>query len=150
MGSYDPAFSFWINRESGTLKEYNNVDGFREAVDLKWGEGVEYFYNLLSRQEREEEANSAVTALSTVKCNYNRATVLDFCLYKMDDPTKHELLLKLLEKDQGVYSLLNGLIRWSFLDTVQDIMKRWCLKKFQYLQTKYFHIMIMHSFFPHF
>lgn len=67
MGSYDPVFSFWINRESGTLKEYNNVDGFREAVDLKWSEGVEYFYNLLSRQEREEEAISAVTTLSTIQ-----------------------------------------------------------------------------------
>jgi len=129
MGSYDPVFSFWINRESGTLKEYNNVHGFREAVDLKWSEGVEYFYNLLSRQEREEEAISAVTTLSTIQCNYNRATVLDFCLYKMDDPAKHELLLKLLEKNQGVYSPLNGLIRWSFLGTVRDMVKRWCYEE---------------------
>ncbi|WP_265024818.1 MULTISPECIES: hypothetical protein [unclassified Wolbachia] len=129
MGSYDPAFSFWIDRESGTLKEYSNVDGFREVVDLKWSEGVEYFYNRLNLQEREKEIINAVTTLSTIQCNYNRATVLDFCLYKMDDPAKRELLLKLSEKDQGVYSLLNGLIRWSFLGTVRDMVKRWCYEE---------------------
>ncbi|WP_047759355.1 MAG: hypothetical protein ABOJ95_001081 [Wolbachia endosymbiont of Armadillidium vulgare] len=131
MENYDPASSFWIDRESEELKlkEYSDIDGFREAVDLKWSEGVEYFYNRLNEQEREEEITNAVITLSTIQCNYNRATVLDFCLYKMDDPAKHELLLKLLEKDQGVYSLLNGLIRWSFLDTVQDIVKRWCYEE---------------------
>ncbi len=129
MGSYDPAFSFWIDRESGALKEYSNVGGFREVVDLKWSEGVEYFCNRLNLQEREKEIINAITTLSTIQCNHNRATVLDFCLYKMDDPAKRELLLKLSEKDQGVYSLLNGLIRWSFLDTVQDIVRRWCYEE---------------------
>ncbi|WP_264336983.1 hypothetical protein [Wolbachia endosymbiont (group B) of Chorthippus brunneus] len=129
MGSYDPAFSFWIDRESGTLKEYSNVDGFRKVVDLKWSEGVEYFYNRLNLQEREKEIINAVTTLSTIQCNYNRATVLDFCLYKMDDPAKRELLLKLSEKERGVYSLLNGLIRWSFLGTVRDMVKRWCYEE---------------------
>ncbi|WP_264687007.1 MULTISPECIES: hypothetical protein [unclassified Wolbachia] len=131
MKSYDPVSSFWIDRESEELKlkEYSNVDGFREAVDLKWNEGAEYFYNRLSEQERKEEVTNAVIALSTIQCNYDRAIVLDFCLYKMDDPTKRDLLLKLSEKDQGVYSLLNRLIRWGFLDAVQDIVKRWCYEE---------------------
>ncbi|WP_265022358.1 hypothetical protein [Wolbachia endosymbiont (group B) of Ischnura elegans] len=131
MESYDPVSSFWIDRESEELKlkEYGNVDGFREAVGFKWNEGAEHFYNHLSEQERKEEVTNAIIALSTIQCNYDRANVLDFCLHKMDNPTKRELLLKLSEKDQGVYSLLNGLIRWSFLDTVQDIVKRWCYEE---------------------
>lgn len=70
-----------------------------------------------------------VITLSTIQCNYNRATVLDFCLHEVGDPTKRELLLKLSEKDQGVYSLFNGLIRWDFLGTVQDMIKRWCYEE---------------------
>nr|WP_253307350.1 hypothetical protein [Rickettsia endosymbiont of Ceutorhynchus assimilis] len=131
MESYDPVSIFWIDRESEELKlkEYSNIDGFREAVNLKWSEGVEYFYNRLSEQERKEEVTNAVITLSTIQSNCNRANVLDFCLHKMDDSTKRDLLVKLSEKDQGVYLLLNGLIKWSFLDTVQDIVKRWCYEE---------------------
>lgn len=37
MESYDPVFSFWIDRESEglKLKEYSSVEGFREAVGLR-------------------------------------------------------------------------------------------------------------------
>ncbi|WP_231115903.1 hypothetical protein [Wolbachia pipientis] len=131
MESYDPVFSFWIDRESEELKlkEYSNIGGFRKAVDFKWSQGVEYFYNLLSEQQRKEEVTNAVITLSSIQSNFNRATVLDFCLHKMDDSTKRELLVKLSEKDQGVYSLLNGLIKWSFLDTVQDMIKRLCYEE---------------------
>ncbi len=131
MEGYDNVSSSWIDRESEELKlkEYSSIDGFRRAIDLKWSEGVEYFYCRLSEEEKEREIISAVTSLSTIQCNYNRATVLDLCLHKMDGPTKRELLLKLSEKDQGVYSLLNGLISWGFLDTVQDMVKRWCYEE---------------------
>ncbi|WP_264337004.1 hypothetical protein [Wolbachia endosymbiont (group B) of Chorthippus brunneus] len=126
MESYDPVFSFWIDRESEglKLKEYSSVEGFREAVGLRWSEGVEYFYDRLSEREREKEIIGAITTLSSVQCNYNGAVILDFCLSKINAQGKNELLKnsELSKKDKGIYSLLSILIRQNFFDTVQTIV----------------------------
>ncbi|RDD34842.1 hypothetical protein Wcon_01040 [Wolbachia endosymbiont of Cylisticus convexus] len=123
MESYDPVFSFWIDRESEglKLKEYSSIEGFRGAVGLKWSEGVEYFYGRLSEKEKEKEIVSAIITLSSVQCNHNGAVILDFCLSKMNAQEKSKLLKnsELSKKDKGIYSLLSVLIRQNFFDTVQ-------------------------------
>ncbi|WP_341816491.1 hypothetical protein [Wolbachia endosymbiont (group A) of Agelastica alni] len=125
MKSQDPVFSFWIDKESRGLKEHGNAaDGFKKAIKFKWSEGVEYFYNLLSEKEREKEITDAVTILSSVQCNHNGAVILDFCLSKINDREKCNLLKnsELSKKDKGVYSLLSALIDQGFFDTVQAIV----------------------------
>lgn len=126
MESYDPVFSFWIDRESEglKLKEYSNVEGFKGAVGLRWSEGVEYFYDRLSEREREKEIIGAITTLSSVQCNHNGAVILDFCLSKMNTQEKSKLLKNsgLSKKDKGIYSLLSVSIRQNFFDTVQAMV----------------------------
>ncbi len=126
MESYDPVFSFWIDRESEglKLKEYSNVEGFRGAVGFRWSEGVEYFYDRLSEKEREKEIIGAITTLSSAQCNHNGAVILDFCLNKMNAQGKNKLLKnsELSKKDKGIYSLFSVLIHQNFFDTVQTIV----------------------------
>ncbi|WP_353278281.1 hypothetical protein [Wolbachia endosymbiont (group B) of Longitarsus flavicornis] len=126
MESYDPVFSFWIDRESEglKLKEYSNVEGFRGAVGFRWSEGVEYFYDRLSEKERKKEIIGAITTLSSVQCNHNGAVILDFCLNKMNTQEKSKLLKnsELSKKDKGIYSILSVLIRQDFFDTVQAMV----------------------------
>lgn len=125
MKSQDPVFGFWIDKNSGNLKNHNNAaDNFQKAVEFKWNEGVEYFYHLLNEQEREGKITSAITTLSSVQCDYNGAVILDFCLSRMSDQAKNKLFKdsKLSKKDKGVYSLLSALIHQGFFDTVQAIV----------------------------
>ncbi len=125
MKSQDPVFSFWIDKESGELKEHGNAaDGFKKAIKFKWSEGVEYFYHRLNEQVKEEEITSAITTLSSVQCDHNGAVILDFCLSKMSDQAKNKLFKdsELSKKDKGVYSLLSALIHQGFFDTVQAIV----------------------------
>lgn len=125
MKSQDPVFSFWIDKESGELKEHGNAaDGFKKAIKFKWSEGVEYFYHRLNEQVKEEEITSAITTLSSVQCDHNGAVILDFCLSKMSDQAKNKLFKdsELSKKDKGVYSLLSALIHQGFFDTVQVVV----------------------------
>lgn len=58
-------FNFWIDKESGELKQPSNaVEGFDSAVKPKWSEGVEYFYNQLEKKDKEEKRTEAIIALS--------------------------------------------------------------------------------------
>ncbi|WP_319604183.1 cytoplasmic incompatibility factor CifA [Wolbachia endosymbiont (group A) of Andrena hattorfiana] len=119
-------FDFWINRESGELKEYDAVEGFDSAVKLKWSEGVEYFYNHLKEEDKEKKLTEAVIALSRPQSVEKDAPILDFCVRNIAD--KDTLLQKLLQKDKGVYSLLAELIESCFFDTVHDLVQCWCYK----------------------
>lgn len=122
----DPVLSFWIDRESGKLKQYDAVEGFDSAVKLKWSEGVEYFYNHLKEEDKEKKLTEAILALSRVQSVEKDAPILDFCVRNIGD--KDTLLQKLLQKDKGVYSLLAELIESCFFDTVHDLVQCWCYK----------------------
>ncbi|WP_419198842.1 cytoplasmic incompatibility factor CifA [Wolbachia endosymbiont of Rhagoletis cingulata] len=118
-------FDFWIDRESGELKQYDAVEGFDSAVKLKWSEGVEYFYNHL-KEDKEKKLTEAIIALSRPQSVEKDAPILDFCVRNIAD--KDTLLQKLLQKDKGVYSLLAELIESCFFDTVHDLVQCWCYK----------------------
>ncbi|WP_391159411.1 cytoplasmic incompatibility factor CifA [Wolbachia endosymbiont of Liriomyza huidobrensis] len=122
-----PVFDFWIDRESGGLKQPSNAsEGFDSAVKLKWSEGVEYFYNHLKEEDKEKKLTEAIIALSRVQSVEKDAPILDFCVRNIGD--KDTLLQKLLQKDKGVYSLLAKLIESCFFDTVHDLVQSWCYK----------------------
>lgn len=122
-----PVFDFWIDRESGGLKQPSNAsEGFDSAVKLKWSEGVEYFYNHLKEEDKEKKLTEAIIALSRVQSVEKDAPILDFCVNKIVD--KDTLLQKLLQKDKGVYALLAELIESCFFDTVHDLVQCWCYK----------------------
>ncbi|MDE5060869.1 cytoplasmic incompatibility factor CifA [Wolbachia pipientis] len=121
-----PVFDFWIDRESGELKQYDAVEGFDSAVKLKWSEGVEYFYNHLKEEDKEKKLTEAILALSRPQSVEKDAPILDFCVRNIGD--KDTLLQKLLQKDKGVYSLLAELIESCFFDTVHDLVQCWCYK----------------------
>ncbi|KAB2977693.1 cytoplasmic incompatibility factor CifA [Wolbachia endosymbiont of Nasonia oneida] len=122
-----PVFDFWIDRESGGLKQPSNAsEGFDSAVKLKWSEGVEYFYNHLKEEDKEKKLTEAIIALSRVQSVEKDAPILDFCVRNIGD--KDTLLQKLLQKDKGVYSLLAKLIESCFFDTVHDLVQCWCYK----------------------
>lgn len=125
MKRQDPVLSFWIDKKSGEFKKHDDaVEGFKKAVEFKWSEGVEYFYNHLKEKDKKKKITETVTALSSVQCNYNGAVILDFCLSKMNNQEKCSLLKnsELSKKDKGVYSLLSLLILHGFFDTVQIII----------------------------
>ena len=126
IGRKGPVFDFWIDRESGELKQYDAVEGFDSAVKLKWSEGVEYFYNHLKEEDKEKKLTEAIIALSRVQSVEKDAPILDFCVRNIAD--KDTLLQKLLQKDKGVYSLLAELIESCFFDTVHDLIQCWCYK----------------------
>jgi len=126
MKREDPVLSFWIDRESGELKQYDAVEGFDSGVKLKWSEGVEYFYNHLKEEDKEKKLTEAILALSRVQSVEKDAPILDFCVNKVAD--KDTLLQKLLQKDKGVYALLAELIESCFFDTVHDLVQCWCYK----------------------
>lgn len=127
MKSQDPVFSFWINKESGELEQHDNaVDGFERAVKFKWSEGVEYFCNRLKREDKDKKITETIIALSSAQCNQNSAAILDFCVRNIGD--KNALLDKLSQEDEGIYSLLNPLIRWGFIDTVEDVVENLTLE----------------------
>ncbi|MBA8757168.1 MULTISPECIES: cytoplasmic incompatibility factor CifA [Wolbachia] len=126
MKREDPVLSFWIDRESGELKQYDALEGFDSAVKLKWSEGVEYFYNLLKEEDKEKKLTEAIIALSRLQSVEKDAPILDFCARSMAD--KDTLLQKLLQKDKGVYFLLTGLIESCFFDTVHDLVQCWFYK----------------------
>ncbi|WP_323132824.1 cytoplasmic incompatibility factor CifA [Wolbachia endosymbiont of Drosophila pseudotakahashii] len=122
-----PVFDFWIDRESGGLKQPSNAsEGFDSAVKLKWSEGVEYFYNHLKEEDKEKKLTEAILALSRPQSFEKDAPILDFCVNKIVD--KDTLLQKLSQKDQGVYALLAELIESCFFDTVHDLVQCWCYK----------------------
>ncbi|WP_419247457.1 cytoplasmic incompatibility factor CifA [Wolbachia endosymbiont of Rhagoletis indifferens] len=122
-----PVFDFWIDRESGGLKQPSNAsEGFDSAVKLKWSEGVEYFYNHLKEEDKEKKLTEAVIALSRVQSVEKDAPILDFCVRNIAD--KDTLLQKLSQKDKGVYSLFAELIDSYFFDTVHDLVQCWCYK----------------------
>ncbi|WP_341819628.1 cytoplasmic incompatibility factor CifA [Wolbachia endosymbiont (group A) of Brachyopa scutellaris] len=122
-----PVFDFWIDRESGGLKQPSNAsEGFDSAVKLKWSEGVEYFYNLLKEEDKEKKLTEAIIALSRPQSVEKDAPILDFCVRNIGD--KDTLLQKLLQKDKGIYSLLAELIESCFFDTVHDLVQCWCYK----------------------
>ncbi|WP_264719135.1 cytoplasmic incompatibility factor CifA [Wolbachia endosymbiont (group A) of Lasioglossum morio] len=123
-----PVFDFWIDRESGGLKQPSNAsEGFDSAVKLKWSEGVEYFYNHLKEEDKEKKLTEAIIALSRVQSVEKDAPILDFCVRNIGD--KDTLLQKLLQKDKGVYSLLAELIESCFFDTVHDLVQCWCYEE---------------------
>ncbi|TVS84812.1 cytoplasmic incompatibility factor CifA, partial [Wolbachia pipientis] len=127
MKREDPVLSFWIDRESGGLKQPSNAsEGFDSAVKLEWSEGVEYFYNHLKEEDKEKKLTEAIIALSRPQSVEKDAPILDFCINKIVD--KDTLLQKLLRKDKGVYSLLAELIESCFFDTVHDLVQCWCYK----------------------
>ncbi len=122
-----PVFDFWIDRESGGLKQPSNAsEGFDSAVKLKWSEGVEYFYNHLKEEDKEKKLTEAILALSRPQSVEKDAPILDFCVNKIVD--KDTLLQKLSQKDKGVYALLAELIESCFFDTVHDLVQCWCYK----------------------
>ncbi len=122
-------FNFWIDKESGELKQPNNaVEGFDSAVKFKWSEGVEYFYNQLEEKDKEKKLTEAIIALSRVQAIKEDAPILDFCVNNIAD--KDTLLQNLLQKDDGVYSLFDRLIGSYFFDTVHDLVKCWCYEQF--------------------
>lgn len=118
-------FNFWINRESGELKQPSNAaEGFDSAVKFKWSEGVEYFYNQLEEKDKEKKLTEAIIALSRAQSIKKEAHILDFCVNNIAE--KDTLLQKLLQKDKVVYFLLTELIESCFFDTVNDLVKCWC------------------------
>ncbi|XP_026669738.1 uncharacterized protein LOC113464402 [Ceratina calcarata] len=65
MKREDPVLSFWIDRESGGLKQPSNAsEGFDSAVKLEWSEGVEYFYNHLKEEDKEKKLTEAIISIS--------------------------------------------------------------------------------------
>ncbi|WP_341808109.1 cytoplasmic incompatibility factor CifA [Wolbachia endosymbiont (group E) of Neria commutata] len=127
IGRKGRVFNFWIDKESGELKQPNNaIEGFDSAVKFKWSEGVEYFYNQLEEKDKEKKLTEAIIALSRVQAIEEDAPILDFCIRNIAD--KDTLLQNLLQKDDGVYSLFNRLIGSCFFDTIHDLVKCWCYK----------------------
>ncbi|XCA33702.1 MAG: cytoplasmic incompatibility factor CifA [Wolbachia endosymbiont of Polyergus mexicanus] len=124
MKREDPVLSFWIDRESGELKQYDAVEGFDSAVKLKWSEGVEYFYNHLKEEDKEKKLTEAIIALSRPQSVEKDAPILDFCVNKVAD--KDTLLQNLLREDEKVYFLFNRLMASCFFDTVHDLIQCWC------------------------
>ncbi|MBA8756962.1 MULTISPECIES: cytoplasmic incompatibility factor CifA [Wolbachia] len=121
-------FDFWIDRESGGLKQPSTAsEGFDSAVKLKWSEGVEYFYNHLKEEDKEKKLTEAIIALSRPQSVEKDASILDFCVNKIVD--KDTLLQKVSQKDRGVYFLFSRLIRSCFFDTVHDLVQCWCYKE---------------------
>ncbi|UIP93248.1 cytoplasmic incompatibility factor CifA [Wolbachia endosymbiont of Anopheles demeilloni] len=127
MKREDPVLNFWIDRESGELKQYDAVEGFDSAVKLKWSEGVEYFYNHLKEEDKEKKLTEAILALSRPQSVEKDAPILDFCVRNIAD--KDTLLQKLLQKDKAIYSFLAELIDSCFFDTVHDLIHCWCYKE---------------------
>lgn len=122
-----PVFSFWIDKESGELKQPSNaVEGFDSAVRLKWSEGVEYFYNQLEEKDKEKKLTEAIITLSHVQAVKKDAPILEFCVRNIAD--KDTLLRNLLGKDMGVYSLFLRLTDSCFFDTVHDLVQYWCYR----------------------
>ncbi|WP_353280740.1 cytoplasmic incompatibility factor CifA [Wolbachia endosymbiont (group B) of Tholera decimalis] len=127
IGRKGHVFNFWIDKESGELKQYDAVEGFDSAVKLKWSEGVEYFYNHLKEEDKEKKLTEAILALSRPQSVEKDAPILDFCVRNIAD--KDTLLQKLSQKDKGVYSLFAELIESCFFDTVHDLVQCWCYKE---------------------
>lgn len=128
IGRKGRVFNFWIDKESGELKQPNKIEGFDSAVKLKWSEGVEYFYNQLEEKDKEKKLTEAIIALSRVQAIEEDALISDFCVRNIAD--KGTLLQKLLQKDRGVYALFGELIDSCFFDTVHDLVKCWCYEGF--------------------
>lgn len=124
MKREDPVLSFWVDRESGELKQYDAVEGFDSAVKLKWSEGVEYFYSHLKEEDKEKKLTEAIIALSRVQSVEKDAPILDFCVRNIGD--KDTLLQNLLREDEKVYFLFNSLMASCFFDTVHDFIQCWC------------------------
>uniref|UniRef100_A0A3B0JHZ2 Cytoplasmic incompatibility factor CifA n=1 Tax=Wolbachia endosymbiont of Aleurodicus floccissimus TaxID=2152762 RepID=A0A3B0JHZ2_9RICK len=127
IGRKGHVFNFWIDKESGELKQYDAVEGFDSAVKLKWSEGVEYFYNHLKEEDKEKKLTEAILALSRPQSVEKDAPILDFCVRNVDD--KDTLLQELLRRDDGVYCFFSILIRSCFFDTVHDLVQCWCYKE---------------------
>ena len=120
-------FNFWIDKESGELKQPGNAEeGFDSAIKLKWSEGVEYFSNQLEEKAKEKKLTEAIIALSHVQSVEKDAPILDFCIRNVDD--KDTLLQELLRRDDGVYCFFSRLIRSCFFDTVHDLVQCWCYR----------------------
>ncbi|WP_386086890.1 cytoplasmic incompatibility factor CifA [Wolbachia endosymbiont (group A) of Norellia spinipes] len=130
IGRKGHVFNFWIDKESGELKQPSNAsEGFDSAVKLKWSEGVEYFYKEILKENQdmaEKKLTETILALSRVQSVEKDAPILDFCVNKVAD--KDTLLQKLSQKDKGVYSLFAELIDSYFFDTVHDLVQCWCYK----------------------
>ncbi|WP_253303139.1 cytoplasmic incompatibility factor CifA [Wolbachia endosymbiont of Phyllotreta cruciferae] len=128
MKREDPVLSFWIDKESGELRQPGNAEeGFDSAIKLKWSEGAEYFSNQLEEKAKEKKLAEAIIALSRVQSVEKDAPILDFCIRNVDD--KDTLLQELLRRDDGVYHFFSRLIRSCFFDTVHDLVQCWCYKE---------------------
>lgn len=128
IGRKGHVFNFWIDKESGELKQPGNAEeGFDSAIKLKWSEGVEYFSNQLEEKAKEKKLTEAIIALSRVQSVEKDAPILDFCIRNVDD--KDTLLQELLRRDDGVYCFFSRLIRSCFFDTVHDLVQCWCYKE---------------------
>jgi hypothetical protein len=128
IGRKSHVFNFWIDKESGELKQPGNAEeGFDSAVKLKWSEGVEYFYKKILEENQdmaEKKITEAIIVLSRTQCIKKEAAILDFCVNNIAD--KGNLLQELLQKGKGVYFLVNALIDSCFFDTVHDLVRCWC------------------------
>ncbi|QDH18952.1 hypothetical protein wCauA_05140 [Wolbachia endosymbiont of Carposina sasakii] len=133
MGRRDPVFNFWIDQESGNLRENIEAeDGFNKAVDFKWSKGVEHFYNRLCseeklvKEEREKLLVSAIAKLSPLQSSYKLASTLNSLLGKViSAKVDHKSLLGLPnKKDRGViYRPLSYLVEHGFLCTTKYVIQ---------------------------
>lgn len=113
-----PIQAFWssrIDKESGKLKEYKPVEGLQEAIKVNssknWAEGIEFFYNKLqsdpSTAKKEKDDLLIEAALSAVK-GYKEVDTIEFCLSKMDNEQKNNLLERDY-KENKYYAILSAL-----------------------------------------
>ena len=133
MGRRDPVFNFWIDQESGNLRENIEAeDGFNKAVDFKWSKGVEHFYNRLCSEEklgkegRGKLLTSAIAKLSRLQSSYKLASTLNFLFDKVTSETVGHKSLLVLRDDKSrdvIYLSLSVLIEHGLLCTVKRFVE---------------------------
>ncbi|WP_353286512.1 hypothetical protein [Wolbachia endosymbiont (group A) of Crataerina pallida] len=118
-------WSFLIDKETGKLNEYKSVEGLREAIKVNsrknWAEGIEFFYNKLENDPSTCGQDNLLieAALSAVK-GYKEVDTVEFCLSKMNDKQKKELLER-DHKENTYYAVLNVLMDQYYFDSFMEL-----------------------------
>lgn len=119
-------WSFLVDGQFNNLKDYEAINGFKEAIEKNWSEGIEFFYGKLQNDKDISNKGGLLVdaALSTLSVTrrrcYEDENIIEFCLLNMNDHQKKELSQK-EPKGFVCRALLKKLANGCCFDSFKDL-----------------------------